>query len=89
MWQKLPICSKLIIPVINEVFGEEYTGDEIIDFSPNEHYINKQGGIEEKRITDESFSSGFIDEFTKKTIMDMSERVLENIARSLICRCII
>ena len=31
----------------------------------------------------------FIDEFTKKTIMDMSERVLENIARSLICRCII
>ena len=31
---------------------------------------------------EESLSSGFIDEFTKKTIMDMSERVLENIARS-------
>jgi hypothetical protein len=31
---------------------------------------------------EESLSSGFIDEFTKKTIMDMSERVLENIAKS-------
>ena len=49
-------CSKLIIPVINEVFGEAYTGEETIDFSPNEHYINKQGGREEKRITDSSFA---------------------------------
>jgi hypothetical protein len=31
---------------------------------------------------EESLSSGFIDEFTKKAIMDMSERVLENIAKS-------
>ena len=31
---------------------------------------------------EDSLSSGFIDEFTRKTIMDMSERVLENIARS-------
>jgi hypothetical protein len=31
---------------------------------------------------EESLTSGFIDEFTKKTIMDMSERVLESIARS-------
>ena len=26
-------CRKLIIPVINEIFGEEYTGDEEIVFS--------------------------------------------------------
>ena len=49
-------CSKLIIPVINEVFGEEYTGDEIIQFSPNEHFLNQQDGGEEKRITDTNFA---------------------------------
>ncbi len=30
-------CSGLIIPVINEVFGEHYTGEEEIVFSLNEH----------------------------------------------------
>ena len=29
-------CSSLIIPVINEVFGEHYSGKEEIVFSPNE-----------------------------------------------------
>ncbi len=27
-------CRKLIIPVINEIFGETYTGEEEIRFSP-------------------------------------------------------
>ena len=48
-------CSKLIIPVINEVFGENYTGDEVIQFSPNEHFLNQADGGEEKRITDTNF----------------------------------
>ena len=48
-------CSKLIIPVINEVFGECYTGKEEIVFSPNEHFLNQQGGAEQERITDTSF----------------------------------
>lgn len=48
-------CSSLIIPVINEVFGECYTGEETIIFSPNEHFLNRQGGYEEERITDSSF----------------------------------
>lgn len=48
-------CSELIIPVINEVFGENYPGKERIVFSPNEHFINKQDGAESKRITDTSF----------------------------------
>lgn len=48
-------CSKLILPVINEVFGEKYTGDETILFAPNEHYLNSGDSGEEKRITDTNF----------------------------------
>ncbi len=48
-------CSALIIPLINEVFGDHYTGQEKITFSPNEHFLNRQGGNEEERITDTSF----------------------------------
>ena len=47
-------CSELIIPVINEIFGTHYTGDEEIIFAPNEHFLNQQDGEEEKRITDSS-----------------------------------
>ncbi len=45
----------LIIPVINEIFGEHYSGREKITFSPNEHFLKQQDGNEEKRITDTSF----------------------------------
>ena len=38
------------------MFGEEYTGDEIIQFSPNEHFLNQQDGGEAKRITDTNFT---------------------------------
>ena len=48
-------CSQLIIPMINEMFGEQYSGQEKIIFSPNEHFLNQQGGNEEERITDTSF----------------------------------
>lgn len=48
-------CSQLILPVINEMFGEHYTGDEKIEFHPNEKYINQKNGKQEKRITDSSF----------------------------------
>ena len=48
-------CSSLIIPVINEVFEETYSGKETIIFSPNEHFMNQQGGNEDERITDSSF----------------------------------
>lgn len=49
-------CSSLILPVLNEIFGEHYRGNEKILFAPNEHYINRQGGAEDKRITDSSFT---------------------------------
>ena len=48
-------CTPLIIPVINNVFGEQYSGNEEIIFSPNEHFLNRQGGNEDERITDSSF----------------------------------
>lgn len=42
-------CSPLVIPVINEVFREHYTGQEEVIFSPNEHFMNRQGGNEDER----------------------------------------
>ena len=49
-------CSKLVIPLINEAFGESYTGNEEIQFSPNEHFLNQQDGSESRRITDTTFA---------------------------------
>ena len=48
-------CSSLILFILNEIFGEHYTGDETIEFSPNEHFLNQQDGDEDKRITDSCF----------------------------------
>lgn len=49
-------CKQFIIPFINEVFGETYTGDEEIDFYPNEHMIDQQDESDIKRITDTNFT---------------------------------
>ena len=49
-------CLPLVIPVINEAFGKNYTGRERIFLNPNEHYINQQDGGEQKRITDSAFT---------------------------------
>ena len=48
-------CRKLIIPVINEIFGEHYTGEEEIRFFPNEHFLDQQDAADKKRITDTNF----------------------------------
>ena len=48
-------CRKLVIPVINEIFGEDYTGNEKIEFFPNEHFIDQQDEADKKRITDTNF----------------------------------
>ncbi|MCI9124235.1 MAG: hypothetical protein HFH35_09170 [Eubacterium sp.] len=48
-------CRKLVIPVINEIFGENYTGNEKIEFFPNEHFIDQQDKADQKRITDTNF----------------------------------
>ena len=49
-------CRKLIIPVINEIFGESYTGEEEIQFFPNEHFIDQQDEADKERITDTNFT---------------------------------
>ena len=45
-------CRQMIIPVINEIFKEDYT---IIEFHPNEHFIDQQDTADKERITDTNF----------------------------------
>ena len=49
-------CRQMIIPVINEIFGEDYIGNEKIEFHPNEHFIDQQDEADQKRITDTNFT---------------------------------
>ena len=49
-------CTKLIIPVINEIFGEHYTGDETISDSRNEHFIHITDTSTKEKITDSCFT---------------------------------
>ena len=48
-------CRKLIIPVINEIFDEHYTGEEEVRFFPNEHFLDQQDAADKERITDTNF----------------------------------
>lgn len=48
-------CSRFILPLLNEVFGENYDGTETIVFANDYHFQNKQDGAEDKIITDVSF----------------------------------
>lgn len=48
-------CRQLIIPVINEIFGENYKGDERVEFYPNEHFLDRQDAADRERITDTNF----------------------------------
>ncbi len=48
-------CSELIIPVVNEVFGEHYSGKEKIIFGVNEHFLSQEEDKVKKVITDSSF----------------------------------
>ncbi|MCD8021112.1 MAG: hypothetical protein LUF92_16505 [Clostridiales bacterium] len=49
-------CRPLLFPLLNEIFGEHYTGEEPMIPSPNEHFLNQQDGNEVKRITDSSLT---------------------------------
>ena len=49
-------CRKLIIPLINEIYGERYTGEEEIRFHPNEHFLDQQDCPDKERITDTNFT---------------------------------
>lgn len=47
---------RLVIPLVNEIFKESYSGKEEISPAPNEHFMNRQDGKEAERITDSSFT---------------------------------
>lgn len=48
-------CTRFVLPLLNEVFGEHYVGTEEIVFANDYHFKNMQDGVEEKVITDSSF----------------------------------
>lgn len=48
-------CPNLIIPVVNEIFYEDYTGLEKIELSQNELFFQQLDGKDAERITDSSF----------------------------------
>lgn len=48
-------CRKWIIPLVNEIFGENYTGNEEVQFLPNEHFLDQQNKPDKERITDTNF----------------------------------
>ena len=48
-------CSSLIIPIVNEIFHESYSGNEAVEFYPNEHFVNGQDGKERECVTDSCF----------------------------------
>ena len=48
-------CTELVIPVVNEIFGENYSGKEQIITLQNEHFIRSQDGVTKEKITDTCF----------------------------------
>ena len=48
-------CPDLLIPFVNEVFGEHFSSETPIIFHPNEHFINQTDGNLSERITDTCF----------------------------------
>lgn len=49
-------CRQMVLPFINEAFGERYDGTERITFHPNEHFIDQMDEADRKRITDTNFT---------------------------------
>ena len=48
-------CTELIIPVVNEMFLENYTGKEPVVLLPEIHFINQQDVNTKEKITDSCF----------------------------------
>ena len=81
-------CSHLLIPIINEAFGEHYTGKEEIVFRQNEHFLRQQGPHEQKRISDSSFqiiglvSKSYLLECQSKPDSSLLVRIFEYITQT-------
>ena len=46
---------RLLLPVLNKLFGTHYTGEEKVEPRNNEHFTTKRGGKQQKRMTDSYF----------------------------------
>ena len=68
-------CSALIIPVVNLYFNENYTGNEKITFSKNEHYLAHSDSTEDKRVTDSSFVITRADKTKKRYHIECEEQL--------------
>lgn len=49
-------CKSLLIPLVNEVFHEQFSADATVSFSSNEHFLNQPDGIQQKRVSDALFT---------------------------------
>ena len=49
-------CVKLVVPVINEIFGKNYANDAKIILYHNEYFIHYGKGKQQKRVTDSFFT---------------------------------
>lgn len=50
-------CRSLLISYVNEMFGENYKGEEEIHFCSNEQFMVQQDGEEEKWVADIWFTN--------------------------------
>ncbi|MBQ9387043.1 MAG: hypothetical protein IJU01_00090, partial [Lachnospiraceae bacterium] len=56
-WRTLTVStSRLLIPMVNEVFGEHFSEHATVTLAHNEHLFSALDGKTEKRITDTNFS---------------------------------
>ena len=79
-------CRQLVIPIINEIFHENYTGNEKIEFSSNEHFLAQQAELEAeyKEILERLNAledQGAIGTFEKRTIIELYRDVIKEIAQ--------
>ena len=51
-----PVCPELVVPLINELFGTNYTGREVVVSNENEIFLRNPEGKKEKRVTDSNLT---------------------------------
>ena len=49
-------CPELVVPLINELFGTNYTGREVVVSNENEIFLRNPEGKKEKRVTDSNMT---------------------------------
>lgn len=70
-------CPELVIPLINELFGTDYTGQEAVLSSANEIFIRNPNGKKEKRVTDSNMTLISLKEYRNITIWNARARRTE------------